>query len=204
MFGLKSMTVILIFACSALAGCSNATPQAVFDEANKCAEGADYGGLCRCLTPEGQDQMAALMVVAGVMQQKWAPSIVDSEKMEAELAEMKKVLEKHNVNPDDVKSSIFSGTSKQSDWGKEIKSVAAAIQNKPEFVADVMNVGDSSWKDFKVLSDKIPFGNAKLEDLKSQGDSATGVMVNSRGKQLLKFVKREGMWLIAPDLDLVR
>jgi hypothetical protein len=173
------------------------TPEATLKAVQSAAAAHDYPALCQLLTPPAREQMAAGLVALGGLLK--AMSKGDSEGPQAKLAEkIGEVFEKHGLNEKTIPRIKINGNASQEDQDRELRKLAGPVKDQCAFIADVLKTmheqGDKP--DARLVEE-----NARLEDLKVSGDTATATFVQSRkgkeSKSPIAFQKVEGGWKIS-------
>jgi hypothetical protein len=179
------------------------TPEEVFSAFMAAGAKEDWKTMCECLTDDSRDKMAVGLVLAATFGKAFATT----PELKAKFKLVDDVLAKHGI-PLSQKQGPASPPSKDPrNFEKAMMKVLELVKDRNAFIADMLVA-------FKQLSDdpqqKNPVGGdfdfkeVKLEDVKIQGDSATGVAVARRGgneaRQPLNFKKVGGGWKIEfPD-----
>jgi hypothetical protein len=173
------------------------SPEATLKAAQSAAASHDYPALCRLLTPTAREQMAAGLVALGGLLK--AMNKGTAEGSQAKLAEkIGEVFEKHGLNEKTIPRIKINADASQEDQDKELRKLAGPVKDPCAFVADVLKAmhehGDKP--DGRLIEE-----NARLEDLKVSGDTATATFVQSRkgteSKSPIAFQKVEGGWKIS-------
>jgi hypothetical protein len=173
------------------------TPEATLRAAQSAAASHDYPALCRLMTPSAREQMAAGLVALGGFLK--AVSKGKEKSPQAKLAEkIGEVFEKHGLNEKTIPRIRINGNASQEDQDRELRKLAGPVKDHCAFVADVLKTmreyGDRP--DARLIEE-----NARLEDLKVSGDTATATFVQSRkgkeSKSPIAFQKVEGSWKIS-------
>jgi len=187
----------------------NATPQAAFDAAKAALDKKDYQAFCTNLTPESRDAMAGGMVVAGVMMEQFAGLAAafggggDAKEAEEKLAPIREALKKHGVDKEAVQNNMQELQGQASTDPKAVAKLAEPIKDKNAFIADMMSafekMGDGE-------QDETPLsGDAKLVDVKEDGDTASATIVMTKDgaetKEPISFKKIDGTWLIEMPME---
>jgi hypothetical protein len=176
-----------------------ASPEAVFAKATSALEQEDWKGFFDCMTPEGQDQVAAAMLGMAAMAARGG-SRVPADKQE-KVQQLKAVLEDHGIDQETLEGmpAGFELLSTARNPEK-MKPYLAPIRNRSAFIADMIDV-------LQEIGDREmptpPLIDAHLEDVKIDGDTATAVAVGTKDGQerrdKIHFRKVGGSWKIAPD-----
>lgn len=172
------------------------TPEEVFAALMAAGEREDWKGLCACLTDETRDKLAAGMLFAGAVAKGFART--DEEK--ARLKPIEDVLTRHGVG---VGQPPPDGPGGKADFEWGMMKVVASIKDRNAFIADFLSASKQASDDPKknpFAGQFFDFKDVKLEDVKTQGDSATGVAVARRNgeeaREPLNFRKVGGGWRI--------
>ena len=190
---------VLVAVLGCIAGCGGgsefSSPEATFATAKAAATKGDYKTFCDCLTTDAQDQLAAGFVFLGGFMQ--LAMMGDDEDAKAMATEIRELLEKHGVTEDSSSKVNIDMNASEKDQGKEMRKLAAPIKDRPAFIAEFFAVLEKHGKD-----KTKPFeSDAKLVDLKTEGDTATATVVQtSEGKEeknSIEFKKVDGAWKIA-------
>lgn len=207
-----SLLTPLVAVCLAQIGCSPspstpkyASPQEVFDAANTCVKAKDYEGFFRCLAPESQDYMAGMLVMGPMLFKQMATRMGGGKDAANAFALVDKVLQKHGVNPNKVDLAAHSQITEKEDQVKSVVAMSAGIKDKPAFMAEMIKAMEGIAKNNKsnFIESKLPYGDVTLEDVKVDGNSASGTAVNSKNgtKEEVKFTNIDGGWRIALDAE---
>lgn len=204
---LVSRSVVLlslgVLVCLSI-GCGSsqyATPEATFETAKSAVASEDYQAFCGCLTSEVRDEMAAgLVMVGGFMQMAGEMPMEgpDAEKAKDAAKKVKAIMEKHGLTEDSMAEiSIDLNVSKE-EQKKEMLKLVEPIEDRDAFVAELIPVLLETGEE----SDPKPIEqDAKLTDLKTEGDTATATVVQTReGKEKkgpIAFKKVDGEWKIS-------
>lgn len=179
-----------------LSGCGkSSSPESVFAEFKDANEKKDMKRMMGCVTEDAQNQMAGMMAGAGV-QIKNAGQMMPGGKAPADVQEsitkVSAVLAKHGITDDLIKKNPM----KLGDF-KAPDAYLTAIQDKPQFIADVVDALPKN-------ATTSPFSEVKsLKDLKIEGTKATAKMVRvTNGKEVeepMEFESKNGVWKIKPN-----
>jgi hypothetical protein len=164
------------------------TPADVFHAFTTAAEKDDWKTTCECMTDDTRDQLAAgLVMIAG-----FAEGFAKTEEEKAKLKPLLDVLAKHLPapvqNPEKPKPSNKLDKTGAEDFEKSMMKGVEGIKDRNAFIADMMtalkHVPDGGMANIS-KSQLFPFRDVKLEELKIQGDTATGFVVAKRdGKEV--------------------
>lgn len=155
-----------------------ATPQAAFDAFKAAGEKEDWRALASILSPDDQARLASSSVLAASF------STMGDEKKEKEFDAL---LKKHGIDLDEDPEP------EATDPDEAMMALAAPIADKPAFIAEIMK-----WE--KANSDsesKSPMLALKtISNIKTTGDTASGMVETKIGQQPLEFKKIDGSWRI--------
>jgi hypothetical protein len=180
-------SLIVVGAMLFLAGCGESSstasgdfssPEATLATAKAAAADKDYRTFAACFTPEGQETMAAGFVMIGGMMQFMMEKDEDNpEKGKASAAKIKQVLESHGVTEGNRPKITLDMNADRESQNKELRKLSEPVKDKPAFIAEFLGVlsevGDKP--DARILE-----SNAALKDLKIEGDTASGTLVQTR------------------------
>jgi hypothetical protein len=188
------------------------TPQEAFKALTGALDKGDYKKFVKCLTPESRDLLAGELAMFGGMMIGLADKFsggkgTDAKGME-EVQALKKVFDKHGLGegarkglkvhpPKDQKKTKPKSPE---DIKKELKLFARlVIKDRDGFTVDMLSIGPSK---------KPVEGKPKLEDLKTEGKSAKGVVVyQDKGKEKrdpIGFKKLGQGWKVEWSLPLAQ
>ena len=194
---------ILAVAASAIAvtGCGQSqysSPEQTLSTAKDAAMRHDYLALARCLSPDARDQTAASLVLLGsfITAGSNAPGPA-AEQAKIRKEKLDAVYKKHGITAETLPKINLSFGATQEQQAKEIVKLAQPIKDREAFIADffaLMNeIGDQGGK--KLFTD-----DARVDDLKIDGDTATATFVQTRdGKTKsspIAFKRLHGNWKI--------
>jgi hypothetical protein len=183
------------------AAAKSATPEDAFASMKAAAMNKDWKAFCQMLTPKSQDEMAGAMVMtAGLMKMFSAiPSGEGGEEgqggegaaaMKEAIQKIDALFAKHGI--DEAKLSNIDPSAAGADAG--LGSLAAAVQDKPSFIGEVMALMESMPN--KQGGGPPDFGSATLTDVKIEGDSAQGKITLEGKEEAIHFKKIDGVWRI--------
>ncbi|MCE9546435.1 MAG: hypothetical protein K8T25_13090 [Planctomycetia bacterium] len=188
------------------AAVSYKSPQEVFDAANSSVEKKDYQGFCQCLTADTQDQMAGFLVLGPLSLEKMMMALPPQPSAIEAISRIDKVFQQHGVDTGKIDLEALGKFPQKTpaEKSEEVKRLAAGIKDKPAFISDMILAMESNAKSQgNFIQSRLPFGNSRLEDLKIEGDSATGTAVDKTNGQKtpVTFSKVNEGWLISRQLD---
>jgi hypothetical protein len=175
------------------------TPEEVFDASKAAAKKGDLKGFFALVEPDSVKQLSAGLAIAGVNLRNLAATGKVKKEVYQPILD---VMDKHGLTADATKKVKPDPMEKDPEKVlKAAKPLLELIKDKPAFAADVLKAFQkASGKDdadFKVLA------NAKLKDLKINGDKATGTVVNTidgeEKKDPITFVKVGKGWMMKLD-----
>jgi hypothetical protein len=185
----------------------NVTPQATLDAAKAAAEKRNFPALSQLLTPEAREEMAAGLVMLSGFLRVAGPLAKEGEgKSASQLGEkLGEVLEKHGVNEKTSPKITINLDASPEAQSAEMRKLAAPIKDHAAFVADVLGVlqkyGDKP--DARLIE-----ADARLKDVKIDGDTATATFVQTRGGKEssgpIAFQKQDGEWKISKVPPLMK
>jgi len=203
---------LVVIICGALIatqlGCSNkystpeSTPAAAFEAAKSAAANKNYREFCMAFTPESQDTMAAFAALPAITIKATAKKAAGlarlggplaAKKIEEQFAELDAVLAKHGFTDEKLAELTKTAVTSPQDVRAAIRSV---IKDKPGFTADCMAATER-------ISGVSPLANfvGELQDVKIDGDTATGLIVIEDRSEPITFKKTRAGWLLSlPDL----
>ncbi len=199
--GVALLIVVGVFAWSFLF--AHRSPEAVFQTAKTATENQDWEKFCDCLTPESQDNLAGMLVYGAMMVRSMSGMAAMAGPDKAREAEEKMkpvmaVLERHGLDEQTLKESQAEtqravGGNRQ----EMIQKLVSPIKDRGKFVADMIN----AMREMGQQENATPFqSDARLEDVKIDGDSATGQIVQTKNgverKDGIRFQKISGRWKI--------
>jgi tricorn protease-like protein len=169
------------------------TPQAVFDAAALAARKKDYQTAIECFTEESRNQLAEILLGAGMITRSFG-RFDKTEKAQEAMKLLDGVFQKHGLTKDVLDRLVKMPRDQQSD---ELKKL---IKDRSAFVADMMEIMPKISRKKKGSRSPMLEGNDKLVDVKIDADTATGVVVMERAgkedRKPLKFKKERGGWKI--------
>jgi hypothetical protein len=162
------------------------SPEDVFNVFMTAAEKDDWKAACECMTDETRDQLAAgLVLIAG-----FAEGFAKTEAEKARFKPLLDVLAKHLPAPaqkeEKPKPANKFDTAGAEDFEKAMMKSVEGIKDRNAFIADMMTVlkqvPDGGMANVS-KSQLLQYKNAKVEELKIHGDTATGFAVAKRDGQ---------------------
>ena len=183
---------VAVLACGFVSGCADTryeTPEATLETAKVAFADNDYNDFCDCLSEDGRDQMAAMMVLLGRYRQ------LTTEGEAAE--EIAAVLKKHGLEEADTKNVNGDPNASDQSAKAQFKKLVEPIKDRSAFIVEIIAVirKHSDQPDTKLL---LP--DARLTDLKIDGQVATAKLVQTRdGEEKttpIKFAKNGNQWKI--------
>jgi hypothetical protein len=170
------------------------TPQAVFEAATAAQKKDDFKTFVACFAPEAQKQMAAGLAFNALGQQAAARN---DEKLRKQFKQILEALDKHGLTDEVTKKIKPPADAKEAE--KVGRDVQGLIKDPAAFYVDLMTAY-SKTEPFNRKPPETP--EAKLTDVKVDGDKAKGTVVIKAGgqeaKQPAEFVKVGGGWKFAP------
>jgi hypothetical protein len=164
------------------------TPEEAFRAFMAAGEKEDWKTACECLTDETRDKLAAGLIFGGML----ATGSARTEEEKAKLKPIEDVLAKHGLT-----KTGKAPAGPKVDLEQGIMRLVASIEDRSAFIAEFL----AALKQASDDPTKNPLaGDVKLEDVKVQGDSATGIAVakvdGREARQPLNFKKVGGGWRI--------
>jgi len=193
--------LVLSLVVAPVIGCGGGgydSPDAVFNAATDFAKKENWQGFADTLTTESQEAMAGGLAMAGLFMKAFAGfgGASKDEKTKSAFEDMDKVLSKHGLSEEAMKKM---GGEKKKDMSPQeaMAKIAEPIKDKPQFIADMMGV----LTKIDPEKQKVPLNeDAKLTDLKVDGDTAKGTVVTKKDgkeqKQPIAFKKTSSGWKI--------
>ncbi len=177
------------------------TPEATLEAAKAAAGQHDYQALCQLLTPQAQEDMAAgLVMVSRFLVQVAKPNEKGAGQDQAEKLKekLREVLQKHGLNETAIPKIHIDAKASPEEQAKELRKLAAPIKDRGAFVTEALGVlhkyGDKP--DGRLIE-----ADARLKDVKIDGETATATFVQSRnGRESggpIAFEKAGGEWKIS-------
>jgi hypothetical protein len=179
--------VVLVAVAGMLVGCgAGSTPQGTFDKMKSMGKTNDMGAMLKYLTPESQNLIVGGRAYGPAMMANMAKASGKGDpKIEA-------VLKKHGIDIGNLPKMSGKG-----DTSKAIKTLGAAIKDKPGFLADMEKLNPKKGKQSS-MADQM--ANSTLKDVKITGNTAEGkIVVKKDGKettQPIHFKLVGGEWLV--------
>jgi hypothetical protein len=188
-----------------IVGCggSFSSPEACFQTMQLAGRDKDIVGMMKCLTEESQEILTGGLVMMGsMMKMMGAMPAMDG----AQGADMKKqadaivgVLEKHGVTDDSFKS--VAPEQQMTPDPQSIRKLSSVVSNKPQFIADMFNVMQQFQATQGMSKDFEEQIAGTLKDVKIDGDTATAVIVTTKGEEPLSFRKTADGWKLHIDIS---
>jgi hypothetical protein len=193
---IQKYTLAIATVVLALAGCGGggsssgggATPQAVFDNFKSAAKTKDYKTAFAQTTPDSQEMVAGAMAMGMSMF-----SMMDPKKD----PEANQILEKHGVK----KLDMTGPPPNMNDPKSFMKQMVGGVKDKPACIAEIITwMEKNANQNGEAAPGTEEFANATLEDVKVDGNSATGTIKTKKGdverKQDAKFQKIGDLWFV--------
>jgi hypothetical protein len=173
------------------------SPQTVFDAATKAAKDKDWKTLHGCLTRDSRDVLTGQIAFLGLFFRGVAGKVDPSGKAAEKLAPLETIYKKHGLTKEvleKMKKDSPKASQDPKEEAKAMKKLAEPIKDQVGFITAVLKVLDEA----NPKQQKNPLGDAKLKDVKVDGDKATGTQVTKSGdkekEQTVTFVKEGGGW----------
>ncbi len=193
MFGLVSGSLIFcLVGCGGATGSSSgggATPQAVFENFKAAAKTKDYKAAFAQTTPDSQELVAGAMAMGISMFGMMDPN---------KGTEANQILEKHGIK----KLDMTGPPPNMNDPKSFMKQMVGSVKDKPACIAEMIAwmEKNSPNKDAAAAPGTDEFANATLEEVKIDGNTATGTIKNQKAtgpqKQDARFQKIGDLWFI--------
>jgi hypothetical protein len=201
------------------------TPQAVFDALVQANKAGNWKQFCNRLTPESRDMVAGVLVLAGSDIKSSLDAAVAKEKDEDKRAFLKGMMkevfkpvteayEKHGVTEKHLQKTggmmMLAFTGGDRDKVKKLLSNAAKpVKDRTAFIDDLLSAMKKLEKMFGKAKKGSAFdffpADAKLEDLKVEGDTAMGTLVGTKKgvekREPIHFKKYQGGWRVELPMD---
>jgi len=200
----RPAAAVCLLLIAAGVGCSGGyeTPEACFAGAKAAVSNKDPLAFCRCITPQSQDSLAGAMVVLGGMMRMMSdmaamggPEAV--EQANQQFGPINAVLGKHGVDDDTLKKA--AQLVQQAPSAEALKSAADGVSNKPVFIAEMIGAMESLSQASSFAEKMGEEYAGDLQDVKVEGDVATGRTGGKDGGQEIEFRKTDRGWLIHID-----
>lgn len=175
-----------------------AKPEDAFDAFVKAMKKNDLKAAHATLTPDSADRMLAELIVGTQIMKALATAFDKTGKAAEAFKSIDEVLDRHGIKAEKLEETLKEANKVKDDR----KKTAALLAKLLEPVKDrAALVGDLGAKLDKVGGmKKKDFPEAKLSDVKTDGDTATGKLTLKEGdkedSQTLTFKKIKGSWLI--------
>ena len=184
---------VAVLACGLISGCADTrfeTPEATLETAKVAFADHDYNEFCDCLSDDGRDQMAAMMVLLGRFRQ-----MTTKGKGAEEIAA---VLKKYGLDETDLTNVNGDRKARGKSQKELFKKIVEPIEDRNAFIVEMIAV---IRKHSNKPDNKLFVANAKLTDLKIDGQVATADLVQQRkGEEEkttpIKFAKNGNQWKI--------
>jgi hypothetical protein len=200
---LLSITAVSI-GCNGSAGGGNFdTPEACFQSIRQAALNKDIPGLCRCLTVESQNVLAGGMVMmTGMLKMMGGMAAMGGPEAAAQsqqmMAAVSTVLAKHGIT-DAALAGIQPNPQTMSD-PNAVAALADPVKDKPQFIADMFGALEQ-FNQNQGFGDQFTEQIAgTLKDVKIDGDTATAVVVTTKGEEPLEFRNTPEGWKLQISL----
>lgn len=175
-----------------------ASPDAVFKAMGKAMEKDDYKTFSACLSTESLEALSGGMAVGGVFQVEFAKALDKSGKTLKKLEPIVAVLKKHGLTESVVKKMMEKmPKAKPKDKAEEMKLLrefSKPLKDKAGFLADYL----AAMKKVEPGKGKLmaEVKDMKLENVKIDGNKATGSVGEKDKKTEFTFVKEGGSWKV--------
>ena len=178
---LAAMSMVAFLAgCGKSAATKYDSPEAVFTAFQKATESDDWQTAANCLTAADQSMMADGLIIGASF------STMGDANKEKDITAL---LKRHGVDLDQKNEPPSPGP------GGEMPSPSDKIKDKPALIADLM-----AWLKKNAAGDGGPeIALKKLEQLKVDGDRATGTVETAHGNRPIEFHRVDGGWLISME-----
>jgi hypothetical protein len=176
--GLMIVTLLLLGAsgCSSSTSSSSKSPEQVFDQMVEAAKKEDGKALMATLTKDSQKVITGTMVLKMM-----------------DIKEGEPVLKKYAINVDVVGEKQADGNADAAGKIKSLRDIADLVKDAPGFVHDTIPV---MKKVDPKSSPATGMNEAKIKDIKVEGDTAKGTAEVEGQTVELPFVKEDGTWKI--------
>jgi len=152
-------------------------PEDAFDAMNKAMKDRKWDEVYDVLTPEsGEKMLGGILIMTGTFKQ--FAKLDSTGKLAEKLEPITKAIEKAGVKDSDIEDALKSAAEKKGDakaMAEVTKKLVEPVKEKGKLLGEVMN-------EMEALNPKkqdIP--EAKVKDVKIDGDTATGTTVTKRG-----------------------
>lgn len=178
-------------------------PEEAFDAAKKAAGKGDYKAFYKVLTPASGELLTAQVALLCVAMKNAAAVDKGQGNLSKQLKPVFAVMEKHGLKGDVVKKLKPLGPKADAkEQEKLFKEAIKPIKDPAQFIHDALTKMQEAYP--KGSGGLKEIANDKLEDVKVDGDKATGTAVGLRkgkdkpveAKTPLKFEKIQGSWRI--------
>jgi hypothetical protein len=198
-----AVACLVSFAAATL-GCGGAkydTPEATFQTMRVAANNKDMRGMFDCMTDESLEVMAGMLVLVtktpfGAAAFKGSLSAADAQKAQEAAAA---VCDKHGATDDAIKDKTANPMALLGADG--IRSLAAVVDDKAAFIADMWNALQPFGQLSKFSDDFTTQLSGELKDVNINGDQATAVVVMKNGQAPLTFRKTPNGWKLHWQID---
>jgi hypothetical protein len=183
---MKRALFILIWSAFSLAGCApsrSPSPEAVFERVAAAAAKNDWKTVFECIDPEKADHILFGITV---------DVSVAASRDKTLAVEYQAIIRLHGVA--DVQQGRDMPLSDETRMDPIVRAMFAKVSNKPRYFAEMVRAYQKGPHE--------PVGReftGTLKDLKLNGDTATGTVVEFDGKNVpIGFVKRGSSWYVGP------
>src|SRR5262245_19968969 len=167
------------------------TPQDVFDAFLAAVNKHDSKAFVACLTPEALKDLAARRAVATLQKRAEIKGDRDEEKLDKKYRPILDVLDRHGLTKKEIKLGEMA-----KERAKARETVLRQLKDPGAFLADLLDADD------KVTARKSEKIEARLTDMKIDGDRASGIVVITEGdterKLTYEFTKIGASWKLDP------
>jgi hypothetical protein len=181
---LAAMSVLALLAgCGKSAATKYDSPEAVFKAFQSATEEGDGVAVANCLTADDQAMMADGLIIGASFS-----TMGDSNKQK----DLTALLKRHDIDLDAEGPLMDPAAGKMSASDK--------IKDKPALIGDLMTWLKENADDDGGFNVQVK----KLDQLKVDGDRATGVVETDRGNRPVEFHRVDGGWLLSLEGDRPR
>lgn len=182
------------------------SPQAVFDAAKAAIKERDFEKFLNTCTNDSRDAAVGMFAMVGVMSKEMATAFAPANQKDKVLEKLKPltdVMSKHHVDSEAIKKKMDQLKKKKKPQPAEVKqmfiSIGKTVEGRAKFVGDLMKT--MLQMNPKSEEQMMPIEkNAKLVDVKVEGDKANGSIQTGKKKEPIAFKKTDSGWLIElPD-----
>jgi hypothetical protein len=168
------------------------TPEEAFEAFKTAAKDKDHKKFMNCLTPESQEQMAAMLVFSASFMSGFAEMDKTGE-AKKKMKPIADVMEKHGLTEEVLKKQPEVKPGKE-DPAKAMKPLLDLIKDKPAFCVDMLTAMDQTGQKGGFSEGAA---SATLKDVKIDGDTATGKVSSEKKKdEPIEFKKIGNSWKI--------